>query len=62
MTIQPGQPVASVPVKHVTERGVEDATSADVLSSGTVVFFTVPGAFTPTCHPVSYTHLPSPRD
>ena len=55
MTIQPGQPVASVPVKHVTERGVEDATSADVLGSGTVVFFTVPGAFTPTCH---LNHLP----
>ena len=56
MTIQPGQPVASVPVKHVTERGVEDATSADVLGSGTVVFFTVPGAFTPTCHSA---HVPS---
>lgn len=55
MTIQPGQPIVSVPVKKVTENGVEDATSADILSTGTVVFFTVPGAFTPTCH---LNHLP----
>ena len=55
MTIQPGQPIASVPVKHVTESGVEDATSADILGTGTVVSFTVPGAFTPTCH---LNHLP----
>lgn len=55
MTIEPGQPIASVPVKHVTESGVEDASSADILGSGTVVFFTVPGAFTPTCH---LNHLP----
>ncbi|AEQ50549.1 peroxiredoxin [Pelagibacterium halotolerans] len=55
MTIQPGQPIASVPVKHVTEGGVEDSTSADILGTGTVVFFTVPGAFTPTCH---LNHLP----
>ena len=55
MTIEPGQPIASVPVKHVTESGVEDATSSDILGSGTVVFFAVPGAFTPTCH---LNHLP----
>ena len=55
MTIEPGQPIPSVPVKHVTETGVADATSVDVLGSGTVVFFTVPGAFTPTCH---LNHLP----
>ncbi|WMT87849.1 redoxin family protein [Pelagibacterium sp. 26DY04] len=55
MTIEPGQPIPSVPVKHVTESGVTDTTSADILGSGTVVFFTVPGAFTPTCH---LNHLP----
>ncbi|WMT91384.1 peroxiredoxin [Pelagibacterium sp. H642] len=55
MTIEPGQPIPSVPVKHVTESGITDATSADILGSGTVVFFTVPGAFTPTCH---LNHLP----
>ncbi|WP_417580072.1 peroxiredoxin [Pelagibacterium sp.] len=55
MTIQPGQKIVSVQVKHVTESGVADATSADILGNGTVVFFTVPGAFTPTCH---LNHLP----
>lgn len=55
MTIQPGQPIPSVPIKHVTAGGVADATSADLLGTGTVVFFTVPGAFTPTCH---LNHLP----
>ncbi|RDE10618.1 peroxiredoxin [Pelagibacterium lacus] len=55
MTIEPGQPIPSVPIKHVTGAGVADASSADVLGSGTVVFFTVPGAFTPTCH---LNHLP----
>lgn len=55
MTIQPGQPIPSVPVKHVTADGVADASSADILGTGTVVFFSVPGAFTPTCH---LNHLP----
>lgn len=55
MPIQPGQPIPSVPVKHITDRGISDATSTDVLGTGTVVFFTVPGAFTPTCH---INHLP----
>lgn len=55
MTIEPGQTIPSVPVKHVTDQGVTDATSAEILGSGTVVFFTVPGAFTPTCH---LNHLP----
>lgn len=59
MTIQPGQSIVSVPVKHVTEAGVADATSAEILGSGTVVFFTVPGAFTPTCH---LNHLPGYLD
>lgn len=55
MTIEPGQPIPSVPVKHVTEGGVSDASSADILGTGTIVFFAVPGAFTPTCH---LNHLP----
>lgn len=55
MTIQPDQPIPAVPVKHVTEVGVSDASSTDILGTGTVVFFTVPGAFTPTCH---LNHLP----
>ena len=55
MTIEPGQSIPSVPVKHVTGEGVSDRTSEEILGSGTVVFFTVPGAFTPTCH---LNHLP----
>lgn len=55
MTIQPGQRVPSVPIKLVSVDGVSDVSSADVLGSGTVIFFTVPGAFTPTCH---LNHLP----
>lgn len=55
MPIQPGQTIPGVPVKHITADGVSDSTSTDVLGSGTVVFFTVPGAFTPTCH---LDHLP----
>lgn len=55
MTIQPGDHIPSVPVKHVSATGVADATSADVLGTGTVVMFTLPGAFTPTCQ---LNHLP----
>lgn len=47
--------VPSVPIRLVDASGVSDSTSDAVLSSGLVVFFTVPGAFTPTCH---LNHLP----
>lgn len=55
MTIQPGQSIPAVPIKHVTASGVADATADEVLGKGKVVLFTVPGAFTPTCH---LNHLP----
>ncbi|WP_127144765.1 peroxiredoxin [Pelagibacterium montanilacus] len=55
MTIQPGQSVPAVPVKLVTPDGVSDVSSQDVLGKGRVLMFTVPGAFTPTCH---LNHLP----
>lgn len=55
MTIEPGQTIPSVTVKLVDADGVKDVSSTDVLGSGTVVFFSVPGAFTPTCH---LNHLP----
>lgn len=55
MTIQPGQPIPAIAVKHVTEAGAADATADAVLGTGRVVMFTVPGAFTPTCH---LNHLP----
>ena len=55
MTIEAGQRVPSVPVKLIDTNGVSDAESDAVLGTGLVVFFTVPGAFTPTC---SKKHLP----
>jgi peroxiredoxin len=53
--IERGNPVPSVGIKLVTAAGVEDTTSDAVLGQGTVVLFSVPGAFTPTCH---VNHLP----
>lgn len=54
--IHPGKAIPSVPVKLVTAEGIADVTSDEVLGKGRVVLFTVPGAFTPTCH---VHHLPS---
>lgn len=53
--IENGSAIPSVGIKLVTADGVSDATSDTVLGAGTVVLFTVPGAFTPTCH---VNHLP----
>ena len=53
--IDRGNPIPSVPVKLINAEGASDTTSDVVLGSGTVVFFAVPGAFTPTCH---VNHLP----
>jgi len=48
--IEPGATFPAVPVKIIGSYGVRDTDSARALSSGIVVFFTLPGAFTPTCH------------
>lgn len=53
--IERGSPVPSVKVKLIDADGVTDTTSDAVLGQGLVVFFSVPGAFTPTCH---LNHLP----
>lgn len=53
--IQSGDPIPPVPVKLVDAGGVSDTTADAVLGSGKVVFFGVPGAFTPTC---DTSHLP----
>ncbi len=53
--IRSGDNIPAVPVKLITADGVSDATSDTVLSTGKVVFFGVPGAFTPTC---DTSHLP----
>lgn len=53
--IDRGSPVPSVRVKLVDANGATDTTSDAVLGTGLVVLFSVPGAFTPTCH---VNHLP----
>lgn len=53
--IERGSPIPSVATKLVTAEGISDTTSDAVLGTGLVVFFAVPGAFTPTCH---VNHLP----
>jgi len=53
--IERGNPLPSVPTKLVNADGISDTTTDAVLGQGLVVLFTVPGAFTPTCH---VNHLP----
>jgi peroxiredoxin len=53
--IKAGDRIPSFPVKLIDASGVRDADSAEVLGTGRVVFFGVPGAFTPTCDTA---HLP----
>lgn len=55
MTIAVGDRVPDVKVFTFGEKGPVATTSAEVLGTGTVVLFGVPGAFTPTC---SDHHLP----
>jgi len=55
MTIAPGDRIPSVPIKLVGAGDTADTTSDAVLGKGVVVFFGVPGAFTPTC---DTSHLP----
>jgi peroxiredoxin len=53
--IEAGDRIPSVPVKVIDPEGIRDVTSDEVLGKGRVVFFGVPGAFTPTC---DTNHLP----
>ena len=55
MTIAVGEKIPDVKVQVPGPNGPEAVQTADVLGSGTVVLFGVPGAFTPTC---SDHHLP----
>ena len=55
MTIARGDTMPSVPTKLVGSTESTDTTSDAVLGQGRVVFFAVPGAFTPTC---DTSHLP----
>lgn len=53
--INQGNPVPSTQVKLVTSDGVTDTSADAALAGELVIFFAVPGAFTPTCH---VNHLP----
>lgn len=55
MTIKVGEKVPSVNFKYMTAEGPKDISSDEVFAGKKVVFFAVPGAFTPGC---SMTHLP----
>jgi peroxiredoxin len=55
MTIATGDRIPDVKVFTFGENGPEATTSGEVLGTGKVVLFAVPGAFTPTC---SDHHLP----
>ncbi len=55
MTIAVGDTLPAVSLYTLGDRGPQAVASADVLNSGTVALFLVPGAFTPVC---SDNHLP----
>jgi peroxiredoxin (alkyl hydroperoxide reductase subunit C) len=55
MTIAVGDKIPDVKVKLPGPNGPEDAQTGELLGSGTVVLFGLPGAFTPTCNDY---HLP----
>lgn len=55
MTIKVGDKVPQVGFKKMGENGPEAVAPADIWPGKTVVLFSVPGAFTPTC---SAKHLP----
>ena len=56
MTISAGQRIPEADLRVVTSDGADPVSSTDLLGTGRVVLFAVPGAFTPTC---SQVHLPS---
>src|SRR5580693_748375 len=55
MTIQVGDKIPSVKLRHMTAEGPRDITTDEIFKGKRVVLFAVPGAFTPTC---SAKHLP----
>jgi peroxiredoxin len=55
MAIQVGNSIPECTLKTMGEQGPTDITTAEIFGGKKVVFFAVPGAFTPGC---SVTHLP----
>ncbi|MEM6488672.1 MAG: peroxiredoxin [Pseudomonadota bacterium] len=56
MSIAVGDTLPEATFYEMTDEGPKAVPSAEVLGSGTVALFGVPGAFTPTCH---LKHMPS---
>jgi peroxiredoxin (alkyl hydroperoxide reductase subunit C) len=55
MSIEPGSKIPSVTIKRATPSGGEEVDPSKLFAGKTVVMFSLPGAFTPTC---SAKHLP----
>ena len=55
MPISVGDRIPEAPLVTVTEAGTTETTSRELFGGKKVVLFSVPGAFTPTCH---NKHLP----
>ncbi len=55
MTIKVGDTIPDGTLMHMTESGQATASTTDLFAGKTVLLFSVPGAFTPTC---SAKHLP----
>ena len=55
MTIKVGDSVPNVTLKRLGEGGMEEVETGKLFGGRKVVLFSVPGAFTPTCHKE---HLP----
>ena len=55
MTISVGDKLPEATLMHMTDSGPAPVSTADLFGGKTVVVFSVPGAFTPTC---SAKHLP----
>lgn len=55
MSVSVGDKIPDVTVQTMGEQGPQNVQTFDVLGTGTVVLFAVPGAFTPGCSKI---HLP----
>src|SRR5450755_4025783 len=55
MTIKAGEKMPAGTLKRMTKEGPKDITTEELFKGKTVVLFSVPGAFTPTC---DAKHLP----